>query len=100
MSTDLLDCRDGILPPTHVGNKCPIYNVNIQSTFIVCLHLLLKQLRLIMSRENEKTLSRGEICVANFISPANGASLGSYLSKNCCFGAKTGIIQSILFCQS
>ena len=32
--------------------------------------------------------------------PANGASLGSYLSKNCCFWAKTGIIQPILFRQS
>ena len=26
--------------------------------------------------------SRGEICVENFILPANGASLGSYLVKN------------------
>ena len=26
-------------------------------------------------------LSGGEICVANFIPPANGASLGSYLAK-------------------
>ena len=25
-----------------------------------------------------KKLSRGEICVANFIPPANGSSLGSY----------------------
>ena len=35
-------------------------------------------------------LSRGEICVVKFIPPANGASLGSYLSKNGCFWAKTG----------
>ena len=27
----------------------------------------------------------GEMCVANFIPPANGASLGSYLVKNCLF---------------
>ena len=34
-------------------------------------------------------LGRGEIFVANFI-PPDGASLGSYLSKNGCFWAKTG----------
>ena len=34
-------------------------------------------------------LIRGEICVANY-PPANGASLGSYLSKNGFLGAKTG----------
>ena len=29
-------------------------------------------------KQFEIKLSRGEICVANFIPPANGASLGSY----------------------
>ena len=29
-------------------------------------------------------LSRGEICVANFIPPTNGASQGSYLVKKNC----------------
>ena len=28
--------------------------------------------------EPNKQLSRGKICVANFISPANGVSLGNY----------------------
>ena len=37
---------------------------------------------------NTKQLSRGEICVSNFISPANGASLGSYLVKIPVFEAK------------
>ena len=41
-----------------------------------------------------KKLSRDEICVANFIPPANGASLGSYLVKNWLFchllGQKVG----------
>ena len=35
-----------------------------------------------------KKLSRGEICLANFIPPANGASLGRFFvkkSKNGCF---------------
>ena len=46
------------------------------------------QFRYVVTRAKieEKTyykLSRCEICVANFIPPANGASLGSYLVKNC-----------------
>ena len=41
-------------------------------------------------------LSRGEICVANFIPHVNGASQGNYFqpgknSKNGCFEAKTAI---------
>ena len=43
-----------------------------------------------------RLLDRGEICEANFIPPANGASLGSYLSKNGCFWAKTGKIGPII----
>ena len=39
-------------------------------------------------------LSRGEICVANFIPPANGASRGNYfqakIPKMAVFEAKTG----------
>ena len=35
----------------------------------------------ICSVNNRTKLSRGEICVANFIPPANGASLGIF----CCF---------------
>ena len=31
--------------------------------------------------KNTFKLSRGEICVANFIPPVNGVSLGSYLVK-------------------
>ena len=30
----------------------------------------------------DNELSRGEICAGNFIPPANGESLGSYLVKN------------------
>ena len=36
-------------------------------------------------------LSRGEICVENFILHANGASLGSYLVKNGLFCMLTTI---------
>ena len=32
-----------------------------------------------LDQVNNTKLSRGEICVANFIPPANGASLGSFL---------------------
>ena len=34
------------------------------------------------SRLTKYKLSRGDICVANFIPPANGASLSRYLVKN------------------
>ena len=32
----------------------------------------------LISRTQPKQLSRGEICVANFITPANGVSQGNY----------------------
>ena len=38
-------------------------------------------------------LSRGEVCVAIFIPPANNASLGSYLSQNDYFGQNQAIIE-------
>jgi hypothetical protein len=37
----------------------------------------------------ENKLSRGEICVANFIPPANGANQGSYVMQKADFGAKS-----------
>ena len=47
-----------------------------------------------MSREINK-LSRGEICVANFIPPANGSSPGNYflatIPKMAVFEAKMGL---------
>ena len=38
--------------------------------------------------QNLYKLSRGEICLANFIPPANGVSVGSYLVKNGLFCQK------------
>ena len=46
--------------------------------------------RLIAKESNKYELSRGEICVANFIPPANGASQGNY------FQAKIKFATSLL----
>ena len=44
--------------------------------------------------KNRPQLRRGEICVANFVPPVNGASQGSYflakIPKMAVFEAKTG----------
>ena len=61
--------------------------------FLICLKLWIKSTKEKFFKINLK-LSRGEICVANFIPPGNGASLGSFLcskyieSKCCCFGPR------------
>ena len=54
----------------------------MSAVFITSVYLYLSLLGKFLSATKKSKLSRGEICVANFIPPANGASLGRFFVKN------------------
>ena len=62
-------------------------NIHLKSEWVCCAHN--EAIKFDIGLKIDPKLSRGEICVANFIPPANGASLGIHFkAKNLKFKAE------------
>ena len=90
-SVNLIKNENLTIKSVALSNRCKLHSVGgwscLENWFLhkviyselsnMCAWLLKIRLGL-------KKLRRGEICVVNFIPPANGASLGSYWVTKCC----------------
>ena len=65
-----------------------MYREGLEFFYFDSEYIVSRDLERLSSNKNNFNFGRGEICVANFITPANGSSLGSYSVKNYIFSQK------------